>query len=175
MPGKMFIEGEDVNLRTIEEEDAQFLRNGVNHPEVRIHMGNRRPQNLENEKDFIENAVQDEDDVNLLICKEDEAMGIISLKQKDKASKLGEIGIWLHPDYHGNGYGTEASKLVVEHGFEQLNYHKLYARAHSDNEASKSIWRKHGFQKEGEFKDHVYTEGEYRDVVYYGLLEEDRL
>lgn len=175
MAGSVFLEGEKVNLRTIEEDDLEFLRNGVNHPDVRVYMGNRRPQNLENQQEFFEEVICDKDgSVHLLITREEEKLGIISLNKKgDDAEKLAEIGIWIHPNHHGNGYGTEAANLITEHGFKQLNYHKIYARAYQGNKASQSIWEKLGFDKEGVFKDHTFTQGEYKNVVYYGILEGD--
>ncbi|MFB6174909.1 MAG: GNAT family N-acetyltransferase [Candidatus Nanohalobium sp.] len=171
MPGNVFLEGENVHLRTVEKDDIEFLRDGVNHPDVRVHMLNRRPQNLEDEEEFFQDVIRDEDDVHLLICRGEEPMGIISLNQHSEESKVAEIGIWLHPNYHGNGYGTEASSIMTDYGFNQLNYHKIYARAHSENEASQSIWRKLGFEQEGRLREHVYTEGEYRDAVYFGKLK----
>lgn len=169
MPGTVFLEGEKVELRTVEKEDIEFLRDGVNHPEVRRHMGNTRPQNLESEEDFFENVVEN-DDIHLLICRENQPMGIISLEEKEEPSNIAEIGIWLHPEYHNKGYGTEAVQLTVEYSFDQLNYYKLFARAHSDNEASRKIWEKHGFKEEGQFREHVLVEGERKDLNYYGLL-----
>lgn len=174
MPGTAFLEGEDIKLRTIEEEDLKFLRDGVNHPEVRVHMGNRNPQNMENQQEFFEEVICGDENVNLLITKNKERLGIISLNDEgNKADRTAEIGLWLHPEHHGNGYGTEAVELITSYGFEQLNYHKIYARAHADNDASLGLWEKLGFEKEGEFRDHTYTMGEYRDVVYYGVLEEE--
>ena len=172
MAGTVFLEGENINLRTIEEEDLEFLRNGVNHPEVRFYMGNRIPQNLETEQKFFENVLSNEEDVHLLICKDKERVGIISLKQEgDKAEKMAEIGIWLHPKHHGNGYGTEASKLITDYAFKQLNYHRVYARAYDGNTASQRIWEKLGFTEEGTLRHHTYTQGEHKDVVYYGILQ----
>ena len=173
MPGTVFLEGKNVELRTIEEEDIEFFRDGVNHPEVRVHMGNTRPQNLEDEEEFFQHIV-DTDDVHFLVCDDGEPMGIISLEEKEKPANIAEIGLWLHPDFHGNGYGTEATEILVDYAFNQLEYHKVYARAHEDNEASKSLWEKLGFQKEGELRDHVYLKGEHKNLLYFGLIEGER-
>jgi RimJ/RimL family protein N-acetyltransferase len=171
MPGAIFLEGEKVNLRTIEEEDAEFLKHGVNHPEVRVWMSNTRPQNLQQEKEFVEEMTSAEDSIHLLICKDGYPKGIISLMDEEDEGKIGEIGIWLHPEFHGNGFGTEAAKLLTKHAFNQLNYHKVYARAQKQNKPSIGIWKKLGFQKEGEFKDHTYAQGDYQDVIYLGKLQ----
>lgn len=170
MPGTVFLEGEKINLRTIEKEDIEFLRDGVNHPEVRKHTGNTRPQNLESEEEFFEHIVEASDEIHLLICRDQEPMGIVKLEEKEKPSNIAELGLWLHPDYHRNGYGTEAVELIIEHSFQQMNYHKIYARAHGDNKASQRIWEKHGFEKEGQLRKHVLVEGKHRDLLYYGLL-----
>jgi len=172
MPGAIFLEGDKVNLRTVEE-DAEFLRDGVNHQDVRVWMSNTRPQNLEQEEDFVDEVVSAEGDIHLLICKEGYPKGIISLMDQEEEGKIGELGIWLHPEFHGKGYGSEAAKLLTEHAFNQLNYHKVYARAQKQNKPSIGIWKKLGFEKEGEFKDHTYAQGNYQNVVYLGILQGD--
>lgn len=171
MPGTVFLEGDGVNLSTVEMEDVEFLRDGVNHPDVRRWMSNTRPLNLDQEEEFVDEIVSDDDSLNLMITKDGYPKGIISLMDEDNEGKIGEIGIWLHPEFHGKGYGTEAAELLVDHAFRQLNYHKLYARAQEQNKPSISIWKKLGFQEEGEFRDHTYAHGSYQDVVYLGILQ----
>lgn len=172
MSGVVFLEGENTDLRTIEEEDLEFLRNGVNHPDVRVFMGNREPQNLDNQEEFFEEVICG-DDIHLMICdKNGENKGIISLKREgDRAEKLGEIGIWAHPKFHGYGHESEASEILVEYAFEHLNYHKVYARAYQGNRPSQKVWESLGFTQEGILRDHTYTQGEYKNVVYYGMLK----
>jgi ribosomal-protein-alanine N-acetyltransferase len=174
MPGTVFLTGENINLRTIEKEDIGFLRDGVNHPEVRVHTGNKRPQNLENEEEFFEHITENGDEVHFLICKDSKAMGVVSLIEKEQPAKIAKTGIWLHPKFHGKGYGTEAIEILIEHAFNQLNYSKIYARAHEHNKASQRIWEKLGFEKEGELRNHVYLQGEHKNLIYYGLLKGER-
>jgi len=171
MPGALFLEGENTDLRTVEKSDLEFLRDGVNHPDVRVYMGNRVPQNLESEEEFFEDVVCG-DGVHLMICNKDgEEKGIISLTpQGDRAENMAELGIWIHPDYHGNGHGTEASDMLTNYAFDQLNYHKVYARAYEGNRPSQKIWERLGFENEGSLRDHTYTKGEYKNVIYYGML-----
>lgn len=173
MPGPVFLEGEKVDLRTVEEEDIEFLRNGVNHPEVRVYMGNKRPQNLETEKEFFENVIQDDDSQHLLICsKEGEKAGIVSLiREGDRPENQAQIGLWIHPDHHRKGFGTEASKMMTNYGFRQLDYHRIFARAYEENQASQKIWERIGYEKEGALRDHTYTKGNYRNVIYFGAIQ----
>jgi RimJ/RimL family protein N-acetyltransferase len=171
MPGPVFLEGEKVDLRTVEEEDIEFLRNGVNHPEVRKYMGNKRPQNIETQKEFIENT--DDDTQHLLICtKDEEKAGVVSLiKQEDRPENMAKIGLWIHPNHQKKGFGTEASKLMTNYGFKQLDYHRIFARAYNHNESSQKIWERIGYEREGVLRDHSYSKGEYRDLIYFGAIQ----
>lgn len=173
MPGAVFLEGDKVNLRTIEEEDIEFLRDGINNPEIRKFLTARRPVNLEQEKEFFENIISSDKDVHLAISVEEQMIGIISLEETESELRVAEIGIWIDADHHGNGYGTEAAELITNYGFNELNYHRIMARAQKKNKGSNRIWKKLGFEKEGEFREHTYSKGEFENVCVYGLLEHE--
>ncbi len=110
MPGALFKEGGNVNLRTIEEEDLEFLRDNINNPEVRTHLTARKPLNLEQEREFFEEVVGDEENVNLAICNDGSMVGVIFLEEHNKDLRVAEIGIWIDPEFHRNGYGAEAAE-----------------------------------------------------------------
>ncbi|MFB6269710.1 MAG: GNAT family N-acetyltransferase [Halobacterium sp.] len=71
MPGAMFAAGDSVTLRTIEEDDLEFLAAGRNDPEIRRPLTVNRPSNVEQNRGFFEDAISSEEDVNLLICRTD--------------------------------------------------------------------------------------------------------
>lgn len=173
MPGAAFLEGDKVNLRTVEEEDLEFIRDNFNAPEVWKNLDYKTPQNLEQERNFFEEVICSDDTVNLGICADNQLMGLIELSEKDEGEGVAEIGIWLGPEFHGNGYGTEASRILVNHAFNELRYHKVFARAFGSNKASQRIWEKLGFEKEGELREQTYREGEYEDTYVYGILEHE--
>jgi len=174
MPGALFIEGDKVDLRTIEEEDIEFLRDNINNPDVRTHLTAREPVNLEQERGFFEEVVSSDDGVHLAICnKEDEITGMISLEENDREIRVAEIGIWIDPEHRRNGYGTEAAELITDYGFNELNYHRIAARAHGENEGSNKIWKRLGFTHEGTFREHAYRKGRFEDVNIYGVLEDE--
>jgi len=59
-----------------------------------------------------------------------------------------EIGWHFHPDTWGNGYATEAAKLVLSHGF-RSGLSRIVAVAHPDNAASHRICERIGMSAEG--------------------------
>lgn len=173
MSGAVFLEGENVNLTTIEEEDLEFIRDSFNHPEVRKGIWVRNPRNLDQEKEWFEEEVSDEDTVNLLISEEEQPVGTISLEPQEGVKETAEIGLHIHPDYQGNGYGTEACEMLIEHGFMNFNYNKIFAKVLADNKPSIRLWEKLGFEKEGELREHVYTRGKHRKVLIFGVLKNE--
>jgi RimJ/RimL family protein N-acetyltransferase len=172
MPGALFLEGEKVNLRTVEKEDIEFLRDNINNPDVRKFLTVQKPINLHQQKDFFENVISSEEDVHLAICREEDIIGIISLEDAEDG-RTASIGLWIDPEYHGNGYGTESVRLITDYGFKELNYHRIYARAYEENKGSQRIWEKLGFQKEGELREQVFYNGEFGDIYMYGVLEQE--
>jgi len=173
MPGAVFLRGDAITLRTIEEADVEFLRDGINDPEVRAGLLTALPINGRQEEEFFEERVSSEEGVNLLICADGDPAGAIGLHQIDERAGHCEVGLWLAPEYHGRGYGTEASRLAVNYAFEELRMHRVQARVLDSNEASRRIWETLGFEREGVHRDEAYKGGEYRDVHYYGALESE--
>lgn len=173
MPGAVFLEGNSINLRTVEREDMEKVRDIFNNQEVMSNLGHNKPANLEQEEDFFEDQVNDNSDmVNLAICKDENLVGLISIKEK-RGQGIGEIGIWIDPEYHGQGIGTESSELLIDYAFKELRYHKVVAKAYESNKASQKIWEKLGFEKEGVLREQAFRKGSYEDVIVFGIISKN--
>ena len=82
-----------------------------------------------------------------------------------------EIGYMILPQYHGKGIVTEAVKIVVQYGFEQLQLHSIEAIIDPENTASEKVLQKNGFVKEAHILENEYYEGRFLDTVIYSLLK----
>lgn len=173
MPGALFLEGDSINLRTVEEEDLDFLQVGYNHPEIRDNFNYRNPANMEQQKDFFHEEISDDNSTQLLICRNNEPLGLLSLYAWQGDPGVKKIGIWIHPEEHGNGYGTEATELLLDHVFSGPDIHKVMARFKEDNQKSQGLWEKLGFTHEGTLRENSYRDGERLDVEIYGILREE--
>lgn len=171
MSDSTFLSGDRVDLRPIEEDDLEFLRSAVNDPRVWRPIGRSRPVNREQEREFFENVVCGDDTVNLLIVADSAPVGTIAFNDIDRGADRAEIGYWIAPDHHRQGYATDATERFVTYGFDQLGLHKITARAFEFNEASQRLLESVGFTQEGVHRDEVFVDGAYRDVYWYGLLE----
>lgn len=170
MPGPVFIEGDAVDLHTIEEEDLGFLQAAINRPEVWRPIGRDQPINLDQEREFFEDVVASDDSVDLLVCSGGTPVGIIGLDPIEWKHGTAELGYWLDPEHHGQGYGGEAAELVVGHGFGQLRLHRIAARVFDFNEPSRRLLESIGFTHEGTHREAVFIDGDYRDVEWYAIL-----
>jgi RimJ/RimL family protein N-acetyltransferase len=149
MPGPVFLKGDHVTLRAIEEEDLEFLQEAITDPQVRRSIGGSTPYNLEQEREFFENVISDNETVQLLISNEETPIGMIGLEPINQEAGVTEVGYWIVPEYWGEGFGTEATELIVEYAFNRLRLHKVTARAFGFNDASQRLFRKSWLHRRG--------------------------
>lgn len=174
MPGPVFLHGERVDLCVVSEDDLDFLARTVNSPAVWRMIGSRTPHTQKQEEEWYEEYVSDEDSsVNFVIVVDDTPIGSLGLHGIDDVNGSTEIGIFLAEEYWGDGYGTEAARLATDYAFAQHRRHRVVARVFEFNDASANVWEKLGFELEGTHRDEMFVDGEYHDVRYYGVLEDE--
>ncbi|NEU57214.1 GNAT family N-acetyltransferase [Halorussus sp. MSC15.2] len=174
MPGPVFISGERVDLRVTEREDLDLLQRARSDPDIRTALTFTEPQTRGQVEAFYENTVAaDNGDANFLVCTENRegALGEVDLfgVEDDHA----EIAYWLVPEARGEGYATEAVTLLLDYAFETRGLRRTYARVVEHNDGSHDLLERLGFTEEGRLREHVFLDGEYRDVVLYGLLRDE--
>ena len=169
-----FMEWDDVVLRPIEKEDSKFLRDLVQHPEVRNTIGRPpKPANLKQEENYVEEISEEEGAAYFLIEYQSENAGTISLHGIKNDYGRGEFGISIYPDFHNKGIGTKAVQMIVTYAFETLNLHKVRGGHLEHNPASRRVMEKAGFQEEGTERDYKYVDGEWKNVTWMGILESE--
>lgn len=169
-----FLEDGNVKLRPLEVEDAEFLHKTITHREVRPYLGRApRPVSVEGEKKYIENETDKDNYVHFLIEYRDEKAGHIFLGGLEKDFRKSSVGYSVHPDFHGQGIGTTALKLVTRYAFETLNRHKVRGAYLDGNDASRRVMEKAGFQEEGLERDYKYVDGGWKDAHWMSILEDE--
>ncbi|MFL5740440.1 MAG: GNAT family N-acetyltransferase [Flavisolibacter sp.] len=110
-----------------------------------------------------------------LSLKNDEKMiGYSGIWRIDKVNHRGEIGYTLHPDYWNQGLMTEALRVIVNFGFDQLGLHSLEANVNPGNGASIRLLEKSGFVREAYFRENYFFRGNFLDSAIYSLISTDR-
>lgn len=172
MSGSVFLEGETVELRTIEEEDVDFLQRTINDTRVRSTLAPVSPMNRAHEREWVE-SLDETESVNLLICVDSAPVGSVDLKPPNEVWGVAEVGVMVSPDHWNEGYATEAIDLLCGYAFEERRLNKIYATIYAVNPAAGRVLEKVGFQEEGLLRQEGFLDGEHIDLHRYGLLADE--
>lgn len=179
MTHKPFLEGKTINLRPLVASDVEggYIDwfNDIDVCKYNAH--HVFPYNRELALKYIAGVQDSEKDVVLAIIMKDEAqkhVGNISLQNINRVSRNAEYAIILgEKEYWGKGIAKEASLLIIKHGFEALNLHRIYCGTSVKNIAMQKLALYLNMKEEGRRKEALYKDGEYVDIVEYGLLRQD--
>ena len=170
-----FLTGERLYLRGLEKSDIDGpWFDWFNDQENTHYMYNGTyPTSYEGHLKFYEQIADSKDDLVLAVClKEDNRhIGNVGLHRISWMYRRAELGIIMGDrSVQGKGLGTEAIRLIVAHGFNRLNLHKIYLRVEEGNARARRAFEKAGFQTEGVLREEIYHHQQWSNSVYMGLL-----
>jgi RimJ/RimL family protein N-acetyltransferase len=90
----------------------------------------------------------------------------------DNGSVLFHITIG-EPDAWGQGYGTEATGLMLQLAFERIGLHRVSLSVFSFNERAIRSYQKSGFRLEGRAREAILRNGERFDELSMGILAQE--
>jgi RimJ/RimL family protein N-acetyltransferase len=174
------LKGRSVLLRPFKRSDISYFLKWFNDPEVVQYVGLYLPMTEMSEEKFIEElgTTRGRSDVLLVIeavegnsTRPIGSCGLHQISPKDHNAIFGiAIG---EKDYWSKRYGTEAARLLVNYGFQQLNLHRISSTALAFNEGSIKLHKKLGFREEGRLRQAMFKNGQYHDVVQFGILRQE--
>jgi RimJ/RimL family protein N-acetyltransferase len=171
-----FLEGNRVCLRPVEKDDLKTFSEWVNDGEIRALIGEVYPMTEEGLEESYEKTQKTEDTIWLVIV------------DKEKDLVIGETGFlrifypWRTADfsiiigkkeYWRKGIGKEVAGLMLEYGFNSLNFHRLSIGVVGFNERALTFWESIGFKEEGVQRDGYFHNGKYSDFIMMSLLEDE--
>ncbi|MNI25892.1 ribosomal-protein-S5-alanine N-acetyltransferase [compost metagenome] len=86
----------------------------------------------------------------------------------------GEVGCELAPDCWGQGYMSEALRLMLKFGFGTMGLNRIEALCHPDNVRAEKLFKGQGFRQEGRLRQYRHTATGFQDVIMYALLHGER-
>lgn len=173
-----FLVGRLVYLRGLERQDisGRWFQ-WFNDPDVTQYMvSGAFPNSAESLTEFYETVVKNKDDLVLAIIERTTGLhiGNTGLHRIDWINRVAEFGIVVgEKAAWGKGYGTEATRLIVRHGFRRLNLHKISLGVHADHASAIHVYERVGFRQEALMREEIYRDGRYYDKVLMGLLHDE--
>ena len=88
----------------------------------------------------------------------------------NRASWCPMIGIWLAPEYRGQGIGRAAQRQLAELFFRQTTVNRIEAHTDVENIAEQRALEAAGFQREAIVRGVQWRDGAYHDGYLYAVL-----
>ena len=109
-----------------------------------------------------------------MITTSDRLIGSVRLHSFVEADRRAQIAIGLlDSECLGQGYGTEALRLVLDHAFDGLGLHRISLRVLADNARAIRCYTRLGFVEEGRERESARVPGGWQDDLIMGLLASD--
>ena len=165
------LKGEKVLLRPRRTDKDSFLK-WFNDLEATQYLTIALPMMESEKKKWIENLATERKGIDVIMAIEDEqsnkAIGNCGLHNINRIDQHATFGIAIgEKEYWSKGFGTEATSLMVNYGFEQLNLHRIGSSVYSFNERSLKMHLSLDLKEEGRLRKRRFKNDWCRPVVFY--------
>jgi RimJ/RimL family protein N-acetyltransferase len=105
---------------------------------------------------------------------DDRLIGLIGLYTIIWPQREAFMGVQIgQRDYWGKGYGTDALRVLLHYGFDELNLLRVSLSFLEGNDRAQRSYEKCGFRYEGRERRAWAYDGRRWDEIYMGLLREE--
>lgn len=156
---------DDVRLRPLEREDLQFVHKLNINANIMSYWFEEPYEAFVELQDLYDKHIHDQGERRFIVQKNSEMVGLVELVEIDYIHRRAEFQIIIDPRHQGHGYAKAATHLAMDYAFSILNLYKLYLIVDKNNEKAIHIYKKLGFQFEGELIDEFFVDGEYHNAI----------
>jgi RimJ/RimL family protein N-acetyltransferase len=105
---------------------------------------------------------------------EDKLIGFIAFDGINWTDRDSYVAIGIgEPDFWSKGYGSEAMRLMLRYGFNELNLHRISLTVFAQNPRGIRSYEKCGFKHEGRIRDFLLRDGRRSDMLHMGILRSE--
>ncbi len=126
---------------------------------------------LEAEKNWIANLSTQDVRTAIVDLKTERLLGNAGLHFINHINCTAEFGIFIgDAEFRSKGYGTEATKLILDFGFNVLNLHNIMLKVYAYNQGGIGCYQKVGFKEIGRRREAKIIAGTMYDEVFMDIL-----
>ncbi|MHA1521441.1 MAG: GNAT family N-acetyltransferase [Promethearchaeota archaeon] len=173
------LEGTRIRLVAPRKEFIPTFTKWMNDREILQYLLMYKPMTLEAEEKWFAQVNTRDDSLlfSILTISSEEKetlIGNVGIEFIDHRNGVGGLGIVIGKKaFWGQGYGTEALKLIIAYAFDTLNLQKMEIEVFSSNPRALACYKKVGFIQEGRKRRRFYIRGQYVDAIQLGMLKEE--
>ncbi len=158
-------------------EDAEKWTEWDNDLEVAIPLGDEAYTlySLDKMKEIISDVMKKQDHVfDIIDLQTDIMIGHCVLFAVDRIDRKAMFGISIgDKSYWNKGYGQEATKLILDYGFNLLNLNSIMIGVFSYNQRGVNCYKKVGFKEIGRRRQARIIGGKKYDIILMDILAEE--
>ncbi len=102
----------------------------------------------------------------------DELVGVCGLTSIDWLNRRAEFSLYIAPNHQRCGYGREALKLLLKHGFENLGLNQIWGETFEGNPAIK-LFAEIGMKLDGMRRDFYWKDGKFLAAHLISILAKE--
>ena len=99
-------------------------------------------------------------------------VGVVGCQVINWVNRRVELGYWLAESAQGKGIMTASVRALVDHAFDEWLLNRVQIQCAAGNVKSQAVPRRLGFQEEGVILQGQLLNGEFHDLVVFGMLRE---
>ena len=164
-------------LSPVSLEDVEKWTQWDNDLEVTIPLGDEAytPYPAEKTRQIIQDVVRSQSHIFSIVDLEtDELIGRCMFFDIDQVNRRAMLGIVIgEKDYWGKGYGQDATRLLLDYGFNLLNLNSIMLGTFSFNARAINCYKRVGFKEIGRRRQARIITGERYDAVLMDILAEE--
>lgn len=174
--------GKNIGLRAVEKEDLFLFRDWRNIESFRKNFREVRELSLTDQEKWFE-SLQQTKQINFMFTIVDlnsnEPIGAAGLLYINWIIRSADFSFYIGKDgqYIGdNGIAEEATKLLINYGFNNLNLNKIWMELYEYDVQKLSFFtKKFNFKKDGMLRENCYEGGKYWNSFIISLLKRENV
>ncbi|KAI0259935.1 acyl-CoA N-acyltransferase [Gloeopeniophorella convolvens] len=100
-------------------------------------------------------------------------LGFAGLLLSGARNRDAHVGIALVEEWRGKGFGGEIVRWLVQYGLKELGLHRVSLSVIGSNVGAYDLYKRIGFVEEGRVRRAIWDQGEWVDLLYMGIIDEE--
>ena len=164
--------GSKVRLRPIVASDAASIWRALDDPEATRLTGTHATFTIEQIERWAATRAEQDDRLDLAVVDviTGDWAGEVVINNWDVENRSCSFRISLDAGFRNRGFGTEATRLIVDYVFTSLPIHRFALEVFAFNPRAIATYEKVGFSREGVMRDALRWDGAFHDTIMMSVL-----